>query len=557
MIILCAMTLSILRCNNEPDVTTGGKNAGTTNTTQESMVPRDRSINQGNSYNDIFLDSNDVEAFIANQKLSDTIARDLRNFYNARNYEYSWFSSTGLAEQAYNFHSLSHTDNENTFSKSLERRLDRLRVPDDSVVHIDPKDASTIKTELEITEQFIRYAMDNYKNSGPNAAELGTYIPAKKEAVTDMASSVLANNDKNKTYDAINEPYKKLKERLKQYADIASHGGWPAIPEGKKTLKKGTRSPEVAIIKKRLQMTGELPAADTSDVYDAPLQQAVKAYQQSHGYQPTGEITAALIKDMNVPALTRLQQLLINLQRMQWMPANVSGRLILVNIPEFQLYVDSGNNVLFPMAVVVGAEGHNTTMFSGNLSEVVFSPYWNIPPSIVKKEILPAMERNKHYLAEKGIEITGQEDGLPVMRQPPGPKNPLGKVKFVFPNSFDIYLHDTPDKGLFAKRTRDASHGCIRLADARKLAIYLLQGTQWTADKIDAAMNSGNQQFVKVPRPVPVLITYYTAWVDNNNTLHFADDIYGHDSKMADKMFTNPQREADQPEQTLASRKGQ
>jgi len=517
-----------------------------TNTTSISnriVVNRDISINKDNAYNDIFLDSAAVENFIAQEKLDDTLSAAIRSFYNVRNFEYSWFTSTGLIEQAFSFHSLCCTDNEkDVFNKFLEKRLDKLRIPDDSTVTIDPKDANTVKTELQITEKFIQYAMENYKGKDISAAELGTYIPTKKATILALADSVLANNDGNKNYAGINESFRLLKESLKQYTTIANSGGWSAIVADKKKYSLGDSGPGIALIKKRLQITGELAGSDSSGSFSPELQNAVKTYQLTHGYKPTGEVTAELIKDMNTPALTRVEQLLINMQRMRWMPANITGRLIVVNIPEFELYMDSAKTILFQMDVVVGAEGHNTTMFSGNLNQIVFSPYWNVPPSIVKKEILPGIKRNKNYLDEKDMEITGEEGGLPVVRQLPGPKNSLGKVKFLFPNSYDIYLHDTPEKGLFKRSIRDLSHGCIRLSDPVKLANYLLENSPvWTPEKQDSAMNSGVEQFVKLKNTVPVIITYYTAWVDDKGILHFADDIYGHDTKMAAKMFSNPQ----------------
>ncbi len=507
-----------------------------------NKVTRDISINKSNAYNDIFLDSADVENFIVQEKLNDTLSAAMRAFYNARNFEYSWFTSTGLIEQAFSFHNLCCTDNEkDVFNRSLEKRMDKLRVPDDSTIAIDPKDAITIQTELQITEKFIQFTIENYKNNEFSAADLGTYIPAKKIAILALADTVMANNKKNRDYDHINESFRLLTGQLQKYSIIAKNGGWPTITADSKKYSKGANSPAIPVIKKRLQLTGDLTGADTTDGFSPELENAVKTYQQTHGFKPTGEVTTALIKDMNIPALMRVQQLLINLQRMRWMPTNITGRLILVNIPEFELYVDSAETILFQMDVIVGAEGHNTTMFSGNLNQIVFSPYWNVPPSIVKKEVLPGIKRNKNYLKEKDMEITGQEGGLPVVRQLPGPKNSLGKVKFLFPNSFDIYMHDTPDKGLFKRSTRDFSHGCIRLSDPVKMANYLLQNSKtWTPGKIDSAMNSGKEQFVKVKDPVPVMITYYTAWVDNKNVLHFADDIYGHDSKIAAKMFSNP-----------------
>jgi murein L,D-transpeptidase YcbB/YkuD len=177
-------------------------------------------------------------------------------------------------------------------------------------------------------------------------------------------------------------------------------------------------------------------------------------------------------------------------------------------------------------------------MFSGDLNQVVFSPYWNIPASIVEEEILPAMKTNPDYLQKNHMEIVKKNDSLPVIRQAPGPDNPLGKVKFLFPNSYDIYFHDTPAKGLFEKNKRAYSHGCIRLEDAKALAVFLLKDdAAWTPEKIEEAMNSGKEQFVKVKNPVPVVVTYFTAWVDENGHLNFRDDVYHHDIKTKEKMF--------------------
>ena len=230
--------------------------------------------------------------------------------------------------------------------------------------------------------------------------------------------------------------------------------------------------------------------------------------------------------------------MLVNLGRMQWIINQPEGQLILVNIPEFKLHVKEGAKKVFDMNVVVVKEGHNTMIFTGNLNQVVFSPYWNVPPSIVTKEILPAIEKNPDYLASQNMEMVNDGGEIPSIRQLPGEKNALGKVKFLFPNSFDIYFHDTPAKSLFSKDKRAYSHGCIRLSDPMKMAQYLLNGTSWTTEKIQEAMNSGNERYVKLEKPVPVLITYYTAWVDDAGLLHFAEDIYDHDRVVAERMFT-------------------
>ncbi|HEX5653395.1 MAG TPA: L,D-transpeptidase family protein, partial [Chitinophagaceae bacterium] len=177
-------------------------------------------------------------------------------------------------------------------------------------------------------------------------------------------------------------------------------------------------------------------------------------------------------------------------------------------------------------------------MFNGDLNQVVFSPHWNVPPSIVRNEILPAIERNPNYLASQNMEVVSQEGDLPTIRQKPGAGNALGRVKFLFPNSFNIYFHDTPSKSLFEKDKRAFSHGCIRLKEPEKMANYVLRNQpEWTPERISEAMNSGEEKFVKVTNPIPVIITYYTAWVDEVGRLNFREDIYDHDRKLAGKMF--------------------
>jgi len=229
--------------------------------------------------------------------------------------------------------------------------------------------------------------------------------------------------------------------------------------------------------------------------------------------------------------------LLINMQRLQSSPASAPGIKLVANIPEYKLHVYQGNDEVFDMDIVVGAETHQTEVFNDEMTYIVFSPYWNVPSSIVENEILPAMEANKNYLRNNGYEITGYENGLPVIRQKPGPHNSLGQVKFVFPNDKGIYFHDTPAKALFQYPKRTFSHGCIRLAQPARLAAYLLKSDKkWTPEKIRKAMNLGVEQAVKLPQPVAVSLTYFTAWVDNEGQLQLREDIYGLDKKEAYKV---------------------
>ena len=195
-----------------------------------------------------------------------------------------------------------------------------------------------------------------------------------------------------------------------------------------------------------------MPEGDTSSLFTDTLTNGIKNFQERYGFTPDGILTEAQVKEMNVPAIARLQQILMNMDRMRWMAIEPTGNLIVVNIPEFRLHVYEGSKKAFDMVIVVGKEGHNTMMFNGDLNQVVFSPHWNVPPSIVKNEILPAMNRNSNYLASQNMEIVSNEGELPTIRQKPGAKNALGRVKFLFPNSFNIYFHDTPSKKPVRKR---------------------------------------------------------------------------------------------------------
>jgi murein L,D-transpeptidase YcbB/YkuD len=226
------------------------------------------------------------------------------------------------------------------------------------------------------------------------------------------------------------------------------------------------------------------------------------------------------------------------MNRIPWIPVQQQTKLIQVNIPDYMLHVYEDSGEVFHSKVIVGKEGTNTMMFSGNMNQIVFNPHWNIPESIVQNEIMPAMKKDPNYLKKNNMEIVQQNDSLPVIRQLPGQQNALGKIKFLFPNSYEIYLHDSPQKELFNQKNRAFSHGCIRVAEAQKLAEYLLKNNpEWTPDKIRQAMNSGKEQTVALKEQVPVSISYLTAWVDKNGQVNFRNDIYGHDAKTASKMF--------------------
>jgi L,D-transpeptidase YcbB len=529
IIIIAAFAFAIESCADNAEQSPGTRVNG-------KAVKRNTQINESNAYNNLFLDSTRIEKFIAEQKLNDTVANQMRDFYNARNFEFAWFDSKGMNEQALSFRNLyDYNKDSATERKKLDYRLDRMAAAENLAA--SASNAEIVRSELMLTWRFINYATETYSNPKIIAAASTHFIPAMRTESMKMAQAVLDDRDRNGLN---NDMYNALRDQLKKYMGYVEKGGWPALPVPKKKLKLGSKDTSIALIKRRFHITGELAANDTLAVFNAALDSAVKTAQRTYGYKPDGVIGSDLVKDLNVPAEARLQQILVNMQRMNWIPTEPEGKLIVVNIPEFMLHVKEAKSDVFNMPIVVGKEGTNTVLFSGNLNQIVFSPYWNLPESIVENEILPEIAKDPDYLAKHEMEITGERDGLPVIRQLPGNKNQLGKIKFLFPNSYNIYFHDTPYKGLFEKDKRAYSHGCIRLSDPVKLAEYLLRDSpEWTYAKIQEAMESGKEKFIRVKDPVPVLIYYYTAWVDAGGQLQFRGDIYDRDKRMAGKLFTD------------------
>jgi L,D-transpeptidase YcbB len=505
---------------------------------KKNITNRDFSVTKAVAYNSLELDSMAMEDYITRRQLGDKkIANRIRSFYNARNYHYAWFATEGLTEQSRFFwnqydYAVTHLKDtslaNSAFFKKTESYMNQEKVA------VSTKDTDILETEFGLTEHFIRYINSTYEKGFVKRKEQEKFVPIKKLDALQMADSLLNKKHKDdKYYEDVNEMYAGLKKNLQLYYDVAKAGGWPAINAGKLPLKKGDDATVIATIKKRLQLSQDMPGSDNTTLFTDTLEMAVKKFQLRHGYKQDGIISASIVKDMNVPAIKRLKEILLNMDRMRWMPQKPEGNLIIVNIPEFILHVMDGKKKVFDMVVVVGKVGNNTMMFNGDLNQIVFSPYWNVPASIIKKEIMPAMQRDPGYLARKNMEMIGSN-----IRQKPGPGNALGKVKFIFPNSFNMYFHDTPSKSLFSRDKRAFSHGCIRLSEPQKMAEWLLRNdTEWNTEKIVYAMNQRNEKSVRLKNALPVFIIYYTAWVDEEGHLNFRDDVYQHDKDVMNKMF--------------------
>ena len=506
---------------------------------QPEIAVRDTTIKLENSFTELFIDTTALAGFVQSHSMEDSLVNKVRSFYNRRNYQFAWFFPDGMADVVHTFLSLQNdyihdSGDSSLYDAQLLAHIDSLK----NRKRIAPTDSVVINTELALTEHFFRYTEKAYSGDGSiNIQELNWFIPRKKINPGDFLDSLLKNRGENvAAYEPVNRQYNLLKEQLKLYNSLKSEE-WTALEPVKK-LKKGDSSPVISEIKRRLALLQDMEPGDSTNIFDSTLVEGVKSFQARMGLKASGDIGPAFINELNVPVNERVRLMLINMERIRWVPAAPTTDYILVNIPEFRLHMYENGQLAFDMNVVVGSEAHSTVIFAGKLNQVVFSPYWNIPPSILKNEILPGIKKNKNYLARHNMEWNGNS-----VRQKPGKSNSLGLVKFLFPNSYNIYLHDTPSKSLFGESQRAFSHGCIRLSEPKKLAEFLLRkDSTWTSEKITAAMNSGKEKYVRLrgANEIPVFIGYFTAWVDYTGKLNFRKDVYGHDKKMAERLFAKP-----------------
>ena len=344
--------------------------------------------------------------------------------------------------------------------------------------------------------------------------------------------------------------YIELKALLQQYTDYDARGGWPKIPDGP-ALKPGQSDPRVAVLQKRLEVTGEWQSPSDPglpDTYDPSLVAAVKTFQSMHGLEPDGVLGPGTLAVLNVPVSARIGQIRANLERGRWLLRTMGPEAVIVNVAGFYLHVFLKGEKVWTTRVIVGQSYTKTPIFTEPMKTVVINPDWTVPQSITRNEIFPKALANPGYLGAGNYEVI-DSSGRPVgavdlasytaatfpyrIRQKPGPKNALGLVKFLFPNKYSVYLHDTPSRQLFEKAARTFSHGCIRVEDPLKLAELILgDRLGWSRSKIDSSVASGKQQSIGLPKPLPVLILYWTVDPAPENGTAFYGDIYGRDAAL-------------------------
>jgi murein L,D-transpeptidase YcbB/YkuD len=477
-----------------------------------------------------------IEKLIAGKSfpnVESAVWTDVRAFYTQREHAPAWIDVRRPTANGVKAIAVLNTARQHGFD-AADYEAAALEELGQAVEKIDKASSERLEKlaefDVRLTAALLEFGRDVAIGRQPAAAP----FTARRTTPDLVAALTNAADDPATFVEAVRPPhaeYAALQKALDDLIGQKDKGGWVKVPSAKSDAE----------LRQRLQSSGHLKGDD--------LQAGVRSFQDLHALPATGVVDQATLAALNVPLDWRIQQVAINLQRWRWMPDQLGDRHFFVNIPYFHLVARESGRPVMDIRVVVGKPGNNTPIFSEDMETVVFSPYWNIPDTIAENETVPAVARDPNYLARQGIEILrvsgsssqtvnasevdwDSPDALKglAFRQRPGAGNALGHVKFLFPNKYNVYLHDTPADALFAKPGRAFSHGCVRVEEPEALAKYVLKGySEWTDQAILDAMRAGVEKHVKLKQTIPVHIAYFTAWVDDNGGLHFQPDIYGYD----------------------------
>jgi murein L,D-transpeptidase YcbB/YkuD len=489
----------------------------------------------------------------------------LREFYQPTNYALAWINGNQPTAQALAIIQLL----ENADKKGLRpedydasRWADRLARLAQSNPQAPADDS--VRFDLALTVSAMRYFSDLHSGRiNPRYFDFGLHVNRKAYKLAEFLRTQVVNaKDVAATLDQV-EPslpaYRRTEAALQHYLELEKQGEGTAIPVSKKPIKPGDAYDGIAALTERLRRFGDLPpdAALPTDakIYQGAIVEAVKQFQGRHGLPDDGTLGQETFKQLNKPISYRVAQLKFALERWRWVPQDMQPPMVLVNIPEFHLLAyDDGHKPTLSMRVVVGRadEDHKTPVFADRMEYIILRPYWKVPDSIILKEIIPAVQKDAKYLASHQYEMTNKEGTVIIsdivdadtvrklaageldVRQKPGSSNALGFIKFVFPNSYDVYLHGTPERQLFARSQRTFSHGCIRVEDPVSLALWVLHDPAWTQDRVLKAMKNEKKDAwqVNLKKAIPVLILYATAMVRENGEVDFYDDVYRQDADL-------------------------
>ncbi|GAC1374042.1 MAG: L,D-transpeptidase family protein [Hymenobacter sp.] len=502
-----------------------------------------------------------------------------RRFYRERKFRLGWFKDHQLVPQAQTLlnitakardEGLNPKDYQVKNFKGLFAELEKARV--DSV----RRNALERQIDVALTGTYLKWASDYYRGvANPRDSKNSVWQVKPNKIKLHKALLTFLGERKSRynyyEFAPLHPEYDQLKRALATYRAQERAGGWPTLPAGLK-LKPGQSSSAVAALRKRLlnseggassapsTATATQPAAASSQslTYDPELVSAVKLFQQDAGLMPDGVVGGETLRQLNVPIGSRIDQLILNMERWRWLPKRFEPSYLLVNIPEYTLHVIENNKEAFSMRVIVGKSLHETPIFSDKMEYVVLAPYWNVPFSIIENELKERLVTDPHYIDRLDMEVVKgsgkraivvdpasidwsgvtEENFKYTLRRRPGPDNDLGNMKFIFPNSNDVYLHDTPHRELFSQTQRSFSHGCVRVQDPLRLATYLLRDKPgWDQQTILDTVATRHEKYVPLKTKLPVYLVYFTAWADAGGHPHFRDDIYGHDRALAREYF--------------------
>nr|WP_315166597.1 L,D-transpeptidase family protein [uncultured Flavobacterium sp.] len=485
----------------------------------------------------IKIDSIAISRFFKKYPDLKSYQSEVNSLYKKRKFHSIWFDEKGLIEFARMLNSkMNFLDEEGVKSNfKYKNKIDLLFNDNPS------DDLSQSETEIMLSTMYLFYAKKVYNGiETQKTIEIEWLLPRKKisyESVLDsllIDPKLLIKNEKQ-----VFRQYYKLKEVLKKYRLIEQNKVWKPIEKDSlfREFKPFDSSKTIGQIRDRLFITGDLAQNSKSNLYDNELMAGILNYKKRNGYNPDYTITSSHIERMNLPIEHYIKTIMVNMERCRWIDPELtkSNEYIVINIPSFKLLYKKDKKTALEAKVFVGENRNETVIFSANMNQIIFSPYWNIPQSIIENELKFAIAKDKNYLESHNMEWN--KGGI---RQKPGPTNPLGLVKFVFPNSNDIYLHDTPSKSLFDLEYRAYSHGCINVNKAKELALLILKDNpQWPPERINEAMKGTKETVCVLKNKIPVHICYFTAWVNDSGVIHFYNDVYERDDRLAELLFSN------------------
>lgn len=483
----------------------------------------------------------------------------LARFYDQLDYNPAWVNCDGLSPQGISVMEILREAADEEFWELKEELNYFKRFLTESILLKDfgfsfyPEDL--VRLEISLTHIIMRYATGLLKKN--LVMETGTVL--KRESIWAALPKAL-DKDCFKSLQAAIQPqhpqYNALFESLSRYETIRRLGGWPSIDTGP-ALRVGRRDSRVPTLRWRLIITGDMPLDlhGMDEIYDAGLADGIRNFQQRHGLEADGVMGKRTLRALNIPVEDRISQIKVNIERWHRLPVDMGSRYLLVNIPNYQLDIVEGHRIVESMRAIVGKKDRETPVLSSMMTYIILNPYWNVPQKIARIDLLPKIQDNPEFLTTRKIQVfdswqdNAQEldpltidwqqfsnDYFPLrLRQEPDPSNALGQVKFMFPNPFSVYIHDTPGKILFKKKRRNYSSGCIRIEKPMRLAEYLLKDQHWDREKIKSKVDAKKRKVIVLEQPLPVHLVYLTSWRNDLGQAHFREDIYDLDRDLIGK----------------------